>query len=145
VTKRGLNIKYYFIIIYYMLSQTDKDIIYKTIKLSNMRVLKRKYNYCKYECTLPIQCTFNIKPTYYKIIGNYGLSSNEQYNTILTFTEDCVVYTYITLKVYITIALQSDPSTIISENTFIQTPGKYQTPAGTDGLIIKSYFNLPNC
>ena len=128
-----------------MLSQTDKQIIYNITNLSNMRLLSRKYNNCKVTCTLPIQCTFNINPIYYKINGNYSLSSDEKYNTILIFTEDCVSYLYITIKTYITIALQSDPSTIIFENTLIQTPGVYKTPAGTSGLIIKSHFNVPNC
>lgn len=128
-----------------MLTQTDERIIYNITNLSNMRLLKRKYNNCKTTCTLPIQCTFNIKPIYYKVDGNYGLSSDEKYNTILTFTENAVSYLYITLKVYITIALQSDPSTIIFENNLIQTPGVYNTPAGTNGFIIKSHFNVPNC
>lgn len=128
-----------------MLTQIDEQIIYNITNLSKMRLLKRKYNNCKLTCTLPIQCTFNIKPIYYKINGNYDLSSNEKYNTILTFTEDATTYTYIPIKVYITIALKSDPTNIIFSNTLIQVPGTYQTPAGTNGFIIKSYFNLPGC
>lgn len=119
-----------------MLTQSDKRIIYNTTNLSKMRLLKRKYNNCKLTCTLPIQCTFNIKPIYYKIDGNYELSSNENYNTILTFTEDATTYTYIPIKVYITIALQSDPTNIIFSNTLIQVPGTYQTLLEQMGLLL---------
>ena len=128
-----------------MLTQSDENIIYKTTNLSNMRLLKRKYNGCKLTCSLPLQCTFNIKPIYCRIVGNYELSSDSSYNTILTFKEDCVSYLYITVKVYVTIALKTEPDVIVYSITVVQNPGIYPVLAGTNDYIITSHFNFPNC
>jgi hypothetical protein len=107
--------------------------------------LSRKYDNCKNTCILPIQCTFNITPIFYIVLENYQKSSNNKYNTILTFTEDCTTTTYVSIYVYVTIALQSDPNNIIFTNNFLQQPGTYDSPAGSSNLIIKSYFNIYNC
>ena len=123
-----------------MLSSQDKENIYATTILSNMRQLSRKYYNCKNTCILPIQCTFNITPIFYTISGNYQKSSNDKYNTILIFTEDATTITYVPIYVYVTAALQSDPDNIIFTNNFLQQPGTYETPAGSNNLIIKSYF-----
>jgi hypothetical protein len=128
-----------------MLSSQDKANIYTTIYSSNMKQLSRKYNKCKNTCALPIQCTFNINPIYFYIIGNYQQSSNKIYNTILTITENITIYLFVTLKVFVQIASKDDPNIIIGELTIIQPPGVYNSNAGSDNLIIKSQFNVPNC
>ena len=127
-----------------MLSSQDKANIYKTVYSSNMRQLSRKYNNCKNTCALPIQCTFGIKPIYFYIVGNYQQSSNDKYNTILTFTENLTTYLFITLKVFVEVVPKDDP-TDISTQTITQPPGVYESPAETFDIIIKSYFNVPNC
>lgn len=128
-----------------MLSSQDKSNIFTTIYSSNMRQLSRKYNNCKITCTLPIQCTFDIKPLFFYIEGNYKKSSNAQYNTILTITENIKSYVFIALEVFVQVAFKTAPDNIIYQNTIIQTPGVYYSTAGSDDLIVKSYFNLPNC
>lgn len=128
-----------------MFTPLKNKFIYNSINSSNMRMLSRKYNDCKNTCILPIECTFNVNPVFYKIDGNYDLSSNTNYNTILTFTEDVTIYLYIPLKIYVTVASKLDPDVIVFENTTLQQPGKYIAPAGSEGLIIKLNFNLHKC
>jgi hypothetical protein len=110
-----------------------------------MKQLSRKYNNCKNTCYFPIQCLFNESPVFYTISGNYTKETSDKYNTILVFTEDVVVQTFITINVYITLELAIYPGYIIYSNYIVQPPGIYPSPAGTEGYIIKSYFNLPNC
>lgn len=120
--------------------------VYSTINNSNMKQLSRKYNNCKNTCSLPIQCLFNMPPVFYKVTGgNYEKESDDKYNTILIFTEDVVVQTFITLNVHVTVATTADPDNPIMTTDIVQPPGIYPTPAGSNNLIIKSYFNLPNC
>lgn len=127
-----------------MLSENQKY-LYSAINYSNMKQLSRKYNNCKNTCVFPIQCLFNVEPVFYKVTGNYEKESDDKYNTILIFTEDTTIQTFITINVHVTIASKLDPNTILFTNDIIQPPGIYESPAGTAGLIIKSYFNLPNC
>ena len=126
-------------------SNKEKAMIYSSVYSSNMKKLSWKYNNCKNNCIFPIQCTFNIKPLFYKIIGNYQLSSNEEYNTILTITENTTTYLYVTVNVLVTVALKSAPNDIILKDKFLQKPSIYYSPAGTYDLIIKSYFNIYSC
>ena len=81
---------------------------------------------------------------FYKATGNYNKETNNKYNTILIFTEDCTIQTFITLNVHTTIADKNDPNNTYTFD-FIQPPGIYVVPAGSEGWILKSYFNLPNC
>ena len=128
-----------------MQSENQQKYMFSQINSSNMKQISRKYNNCKNTCIFPIQCLFNIPPVFYKITGNCEIESNNKYNTILIITEDVIIQTFITLNVYITIALKQHPDDIIFTNKLIQPPGIYTSPAATSGLIIKSYFNLPNC
>lgn len=124
---------------------SDQKYIYSIINSCNMSQLSRKYNNCRNTCALPIQCLFNVPPVFYTVFGNYEKESNNEYNTILVFTEDVSIQTFITIKVYVTIASQDYPNIILFTNTIVQPPGIYPSPAGSAGFIIKSYFNLPNC
>lgn len=126
------------------MKNNNQKYMYAAINNSNMSQLSRKYNNCKNTCSLPIQCLFNMPPVFYKVTGNYEKESDDKYNTILVFTEDVTIQTFITLNVHVLITLKINPS-ISFEYNFIQPPGIYTTPAGTEGLIIKVYFNLPNC
>jgi hypothetical protein len=128
-----------------MLTNIEKRNIYNSTKSSNMRMLSRKYNNCKNTCVLPIQCTFNINPIFYKIEGNYDLTSNTNYNTIITLTEDATIYLYYAFTVYSTVASKNDPGVIIFSETALRQPGKYFAPAGSENIIIKLYLNLYNC
>ena len=98
-----------------MFTPEEQSNIFTNVYLSNTRQLSRKYNSCKQTCLLPIQCTFNIKPIFFLINGNYNQSSNEKYNTILTFTEDASIYIYVTIIVFYQIASIYDPNTILFE------------------------------
>lgn len=126
-----------------MLTENNQKYLFSAINYSNMKQLSRKYNNCKNTCVFPIQCLFNVIPVFYKVTGNYGKESNDKYNTILVFTENVTVQTFITINVYVTVADANYPNDIIFSNYIVQTPGIYTTPAS--GLIIKTYFNLPNC
>ena len=129
-----------------MQNEINNKYLYSLINNSNMRQLSRKYNNCKNTCVLPIQCLFNAAPVFYKITGNYNKETNNNiYNTILIFTEDCTIQTFITLNIHTTIALKTAPNNIIFTIDNIQPPGIYVVPAGSQNVIIKSYFNLPNC
>lgn len=119
--------------------------MYSVINSCNMKQLSRKYNNCKNTCIFPVQCLFNEVPVFYKVTGNYDIGFNKEYNTILTFVEDVIVQTFITLKVHITIAFADTPDIIVYETDIIQVPGIYETMAKTNNFVIKSYFNLPNC
>jgi hypothetical protein len=128
-----------------MISHNDKLNLYHAINSSNMRQLSRKYNSCNSSCVFPLQCTFGLPSIFYKVTGNYEKSSNDIYNTILTFTEDVTIQIFITIKIYVTIALQSNPSVIVSTLEFVQVPGTYKADAGTLGFVIKTYINFPKC
>lgn len=128
-----------------MLTNLEKRNIYSSTNASKMRFLSRKYNNCKNTCVLPIQCTFNLNPVFYKIDGNFDLSSNTNYNTIITITEDITIYLYAAFIVYTTVSSKDDPGVIAYEITALQQPGKYFAPAGSENLIIKLYFNLYRC
>jgi hypothetical protein len=93
----------------------------------------------------PLQCTFGLSPIFYKVIGNFQVSSNGIYNTILTFTQDIIIQLFIKTKLYVTIALQSNPSVIIDSFEFVREPGSYTTPAGTAGIVVIVYINFPRC
>jgi len=123
----------------------DKLILYQTINNSKMRELSRKYNSCNRTCVFPLQCTFGLSPIFYKVIGNFQVSSNGIYNTILTFTQDIIIQLFIKTKLYVTIALQSNPSVIIDSFELVAEPGSYTTPAGTAGIVVIVYINFPRC
>jgi hypothetical protein len=129
-----------------MISDNDQINLYHTINNSNMKQLSRIYNRCNRTCVFPLQCTFGFPSIFYKVLtGNYDKSSNTIYNTILTFTEDVTIQLFTTTKVYVTIALQTDPSVIIDTFEGVQAPGIYTTPAGTLGAVIILYVNFPKC
>ena len=125
-----------------MFSKSQQAQIFTNIYLGRNKQLYRKFNSCKRTCKLPIQCTFNIEPIFYEIKGNYSLSSNNKYNTILTFTEDATIILYIPLLVHFEVYSKSDPSTILVEGTTLQKPGEYPVLAGSNDLIIKLSFNI---
>ena len=134
---------YSYIYIYiYMFSKSQQAQIFTNIYLGRNKQLYRKFNSCKRTCKLPIQCTFNIEPIFYEIKGNYSLSSNNKYNTILTFTEDATIILYIPLLVHFEVYSKSEPSTILVEGTTLQKPGEYPVLAGSNDLIIKLSFNI---
>lgn len=128
-----------------MISNSDNEYMYNIVRNSNMRQLSRQYRACKSKCSLPSRCVFSINPVFYSIVGNYTKSNNSEYNTILTFVEDATIVSYIPLKTKVSIALASDPNTIVFTNEFTQPPGIYSAPAGSEGFIITSSFNVPSC
>lgn len=120
--------------------------IYQYVNQSNSQQLNRSYNFCNKKCSSPIYCAINMKPIVYSVKGIYTKSSNNQFNTILTFKNDCFLSLYIPLKAMVTIALQSNPNNILSKIRSTQSARKnILVPAGTEKLIIKLYFNISYC
>ena len=128
-----------------MISANDSKIMSHVVQTSNMRQLSRIYRKCANTCSLPIKCLFSIPPVFYTIAGNYTQSATAEYNTVLTFTQDATITIYVSFLSKVTIALQADPNTIISTNVFPALPGIYSVPAGTEGWILTSSFNIPKC
>lgn len=86
--------------------------------------------------------TFNIKPLCYTVDGNYTVSSNDKYNTIITLTEDVNITFNVPVEIYYQIY---SGSTIVDKDTVSRVPGKYFIPAGTLGTLgfsIKISFNI---
>lgn len=79
----------------------------------------------------------------YEIRGPYEKSSNSQFNTILTFTQDSTIILFSYLAVHVTVASKDNPSVIVFENDFVQSPNVYPVDAGTANLVITLYFNDP--
>jgi len=119
---------------------------YQYVNQSNSQQLNRSYNFCKKKCSYPIYCAINMRPIVYSVKGIYSKSSNNQFNTILTFKNDCFLSIYIPINSLVTIALQRNPNNILNKIRSIQSARKnILVPAGTEKLIIKLYFNAPYC
>jgi len=119
--------------------------LYNNINNCNMNSLSRKYKYCNNSCIFPLNCTFDIPFSFYKITGNFVKSSNNIYNTIWTFTENVTIHLFIKTRIYGSVASQSNPSVIVQTFENIANPGVYNVDAGTLGLYIKAYINFPRC
>jgi len=115
--------------------------IYHYVNQSNSQQLNRSYNFCR-----NIYCAINMKPIVYNVKGKYTKTSNNRFNTILTFKNNSFISTYIPLNILITVASQSDPNIIVYKKRMV-LPAQKNTliPAGKNNLVLKFYFNAPYC
>jgi hypothetical protein len=125
--------------------RNDASGIAQVIRSSNMRQITRIYRQCSQQCSFPIKCLFGRSEVMYKIIGNYTLSKNSEFNTVFRFTEDVTFILYVPVRTITKVALQSDPNNIIFTIDVVNVPGSYTIPAGYQGLIINVYVNFPSC